>query len=129
MGPKGAFVSKITDKEQFLTDNPGAIFFRSDDGKAGGYLLPSGYIGGLFNDGAPRGTGAAILDHMLEITGENAHLDHYGGRLDNIYGARPQLQERVRYPFDAEAAGPDWDTDLLGEPDYVKRGAFPEDQL
>ena len=95
----------------------GQTLLMTKDGKAGVAVNPNtGYAGGLFNNGAPKGTGGALFEEA-KIRGARTG-DCFGNGLANFYKAHG-FKETGRYPFDPALAPPKWNYERDGKPDFI----------
>ena len=110
-----AFVSHYSEKEL-----KGMKTFLSKDGKAGIAVHDhgDGRVEGtaLFNNGAPKGTGAALLQHAVEKAGVN-YLECYGEGLRGLY-EKGGFNVTSSSPFNDEYASKDWNYEKHGRPNY-----------
>ena len=104
-------------KAQEILDSGGKIFM-SKDNMAGGYVLPNGYMGGLFKNPITNKTRAALPLQQARIEAGGRFFDSYDLNEDTYLknGFRPL----VRMDFNEEYAPENWEqTSLVTKPDNV----------
>jgi hypothetical protein len=94
--------------------------FTSHDGKVGGALKNHGdgriEAVSLFNNGGPKGSGLAMLDHLIS-RGAN-YLECFKGHLDRLYETKGfKVSETMK--FDDQYAPKGWNYAAHGRPDLV----------
>jgi hypothetical protein len=114
--PRGAYLTPHTPEE--LANH---TLLMTPDGKAGVFVAPDGYIGGLFNNSGVKGVGGQLFE-AAKARGGN-HGDYLGDFLANLYKSHG-FKETARYPFDPKLAPANWDYAKYGKPDYVE-GVLP----
>jgi GNAT superfamily N-acetyltransferase len=90
--------------------------FLSPDKTVGYAIDPKGDLQNVFNNGGPKGSGRAAVDHA--IANGATTLDAFDGYLPNLY-AQHGFEAYGRMPFNREYAPPGWDYAAHGEPDVV----------
>jgi hypothetical protein len=94
--------------------------YTSADGKVGGALKDHGdgriEAVSLFNNGGPRGSGMAMLDHLIS-RGAN-YLECFKGHLDRLYATKG-FETTSTMKFDDRYAPKGWDFGRHGRPDLV----------
>ena len=125
-----------SDRQAYVTDYSEADLatmkacYVSPDGKAGVAVHDhgDGRIEGtaLFNNGAEKGTGIALLKHAIIHAGVN-YAECYGPHLNKMY-EKLGFVEATRDPFNKEYAAPTWNYERDDHPDYVtmKRPPTPK---
>ena len=104
-------------KAQEILDSGGRIFM-SKDNMAGGYVLPNGYMGGLFKNPLTTKNRAALPLQQARIEAGGRFFDSYDLNEDTYLknGFRPL----VRMDFNEEYAPENWEeTSLVNRPDNV----------
>ena len=104
-------------KAQEILDSGGRIFM-SKDNMAGGYVLPNGYMGGLFKNPLTTKNRAALPLQQARIEAGGRFFDSYALNEDTYLknGFRPL----VRMDFKEEYAPENWEeTSLVSRPDNV----------
>ena len=104
-------------KAQEILDSGGRIFM-SKDNMAGGYVLPNGYMGGLFKNPLTTKNRAALPLQQARIEAGGRFFDSYALNEDTYLknGFRPL----VRMDFNEEYAPENWEeTSLVSRPDNV----------
>jgi hypothetical protein len=113
--PYAAYVTNYT-KEQLA----GMKLFVSADGKAGIAVHDhgDGRVEGtaLFNNGAAKGSGIALLQHAVEHAGAN-YVECFGPRLNQLY-ASLGFKQSTKDAFNADYAPKNWDHERDDSPDY-----------
>lgn len=103
---------------QQILDEGGTLYL-SEDKMFGGFVSPTGYMGGLFKNAKSKVKSVAKAMQDLRVKKGGRFFDAYGTRLEDIYiknGFRPV----ARLKFNEEMAPKGWEkTDLKGKPDVV----------
>lgn len=83
----------------------------------------------LFNEGDPRGSGSAMLQHAIDHAGVN-YLECFGEGLRDLY-ERNGFVVVDMFPFNDEYAPSNWNYKLFGRPDYftMKLRRQPMDKI
>lgn len=104
--------------------------FLSADGLVGGAVEKNGNITGVFKNPKSNSKGAVTDIILTALQNGGTKLDCYGEFLLDSY-SRLGFEPVARVKFSREAADPDWNYDLLGEPDiyFMKHNGKSIDEV
>jgi hypothetical protein len=114
---------------QKIVDDGGKLFM-TKDGKAGGYVMKDGYMGGLFKDPSSNLKNVAKVLQEARIQAGGKYFDAYGTKLEDIY-IKNGFKPVARLKFNEEYAEDGWDdktSPLRTKPDVVFFAYDPEGQ-